>query len=77
MDLLHAGVDESLVTLVDNNPEGPLVDGTGDTGHRVGSLGAGGALVDPLRADLQLGLAVKAREVIKEKSLLVCQTRNS
>merc|ERR1719431_877492 len=47
----------SLVTLVDNNPEGSLVDGTSNTGNRVGSIGTGGALVDPLSSDLQLGLA--------------------
>ena len=57
MDFLHTGVDQSLVTLFNDNPEGSLVDGAGNTGHRVCSLRAGGALVDPLGADLQLGLA--------------------
>merc|ERR1719330_1761148 len=57
VDLLHGGVAQSLVTLVDNNPEGSLVDGTSNTGNRVGSIGTGGALVDPLSSDLQLGLA--------------------
>ena len=56
-DLLHGGVAQGLVTLVDDNPEGTLVDGTGDTGNGVGSVGASGALVHPLGSDLQLGLA--------------------
>merc|ERR1712045_366639 len=57
VDLLHSGVAQGLVTLVDNNPEGSLVDGTSNTGNRVGSIGTGGSLVDPLSSDLQLGLA--------------------
>merc|ERR1711963_733535 len=57
LDLLHGGVDKSLVTLLNDNPEGSLVDGTSDTGHRVGGIGTGGALADPLGTDLQLGLA--------------------
>merc|ERR1712214_65617 len=56
VDLLHGGVAQGLITLVDNNPEGSLVDGTSNTGNRVGSIGTGGALVDPLSSDLQLGL---------------------
>ena len=40
-----------------SDPEGPLVDGTGDAGNRVGGVGAGRALLHPLGADLQLGLA--------------------
>ena len=40
-----------------SDPEGPLIDGTSDTGDGVGSVGTGGALLHPLRADLQLGLA--------------------
>merc|ERR1712015_147358 len=56
-DLLHGGVAQGLVTLVDDNPEGTLVDGTGNTGNGVGSVGASGALVNPLGSDLQLGLA--------------------
>ena len=40
-----------------SDPEGPLVDGTGDAGNRVGGIGAGRALLHPLGADLQLGLA--------------------
>merc|ERR1712055_1130177 len=70
-DLLHGWVAEGLVTLVDDNPEGTLVDGTGDAGNGVGSVGAGGALLHPLGSDLQLGfaevgdhpLAVDAEEV--------------
>merc|ERR550539_1077955 len=56
LDFLHGGVDESLVTFLHNNPEGSLVDGTSDTGHRVGSVLTGGALAHPLGTDLQLGL---------------------
>merc|ERR1719356_426666 len=56
-DLLHGWVAQGLVTLVDNNPEGTLVNGTGDAGNGVGSVGAGGALLHPLGSDLQLGLA--------------------
>ena len=40
-----------------SDPEGPLVDGTCDSGNRVGSVVAGGPLVHPLGAHLQLGLA--------------------
>ena len=40
-----------------SDPEGSLVDGTSDTSNRVGGVGAGRALLHPLRADLQLGLA--------------------
>merc|ERR1719341_1817037 len=56
-NFLHAGVAESLVTLLNHNSEGPLVDGTSNTGNRVGSIVASGALGDPLSSDLQLGLA--------------------
>merc|ERR1719500_1334078 len=56
-DLLHGGVAQGLVTLVHSDPEGSLVDGTGDAGNRVGGVGAGRALLHPLGADLQLGLA--------------------
>merc|ERR1719356_1970859 len=56
-DLLHGWVAEGLVTLVDDNPEGTLVDGTGDAGNGVGGGCAGGALLHPLGSDLQLGLA--------------------
>merc|ERR1719239_484432 len=56
-DLLHGWVAEGLVTLVDDNPEGTLIDGTGNAGNRVGSSLAGGTLLHPLGSDLQLGLA--------------------
>merc|ERR1712015_525369 len=56
-DLLHGGVAQGLVTLVHSDPEGPLIDGTSDTGDGVGSVGACRALLHPLRTDLQLGLA--------------------
>merc|ERR1712073_240449 len=57
VNLLHGGVNKSLVTLVNHNPEGSLVDSTSNTGHRVGGSGTGGALVDPLGTNLQLGFA--------------------
>merc|ERR1712226_153904 len=56
-DLLHGGVAQGLVTLVNDNPEGTLVNGTSNTSHRVGSVLAGGTLLDPLSSDLQLWLA--------------------
>merc|ERR1712233_247259 len=56
-DLLHGGVAQGLVTLVDSDPEGTLVDGTGNSRHRAGSVSAGGTLLHPLSSDLQLGLA--------------------
>merc|ERR1712226_1342433 len=56
-DLLHGGVAQGLVTLVNDNPEGTLVDGTSNTSHRVGSVLAGGTLLDPLSSDLQLWFA--------------------
>merc|ERR1712012_791929 len=56
-DLLHGGVNQSLITLLDNNSEGSLVDGASNTSNGVGSIGTGGTLGDPLSADLQLGLA--------------------
>merc|ERR1719385_144785 len=40
-DLLHGGVAKGLVTDVHNNPEGTLVDGTGNAGNGVGSSLAG------------------------------------
>merc|ERR1719209_2657622 len=55
-DLLHGWVTQGLVTDVHNNPEGTLIDGTGNTGNRVGSSLAGGTLLHPLSPDLQLGL---------------------
>merc|ERR1712045_1084632 len=51
-DLLHGGVAEGLVTLLNHNSEGSLVDGTSNTGNRVGSILASGALGDPLSSDL-------------------------
>merc|ERR1719193_454673 len=56
-DLLHGWVTQGLVTDVHNNPEGTLIDGTGNAGNRVGSSLAGGTLLHPLGSDLQLGLA--------------------
>ena len=43
---------KGLVTLVGNDPEGPLVDGTSDTGNGVGGVLAGVPLLHPLGADL-------------------------
>ena len=40
-----------------SNPEGALVDGTGDASNGVGGVSAGGTLLHPLGSDLQLGLA--------------------
>ena len=40
-----------------SNPEGPLIDGTGNSRHRGSSIGAGGTLLHPLSSNLQLGLA--------------------
>merc|ERR1719412_3519806 len=57
LHLLHGGVNQGGVTLVHSEPEGSLVDGTGNTGHRVGSVVTGGTLLHPLSTDLQLGLA--------------------
>merc|ERR1712210_338503 len=37
-DLLHGGVAQGLVTLLDSDPEGSLVDGTGNTRHRGSSV---------------------------------------
>ena len=56
-DLLHGWVTQGLVTLVHCNPEGTLVDGTGNAGNGVGGGGTGGTLLHPLGSDLQLGLA--------------------
>merc|ERR1719312_1312249 len=48
VNLLHCRIDQSLVTLVNNNSEGSLVDSTSNTTDRVGSSSTGGTLVDPL-----------------------------
>merc|ERR1712209_239751 len=52
VDLLHARVNQSLVTLLNNKSEGSLVDSTSNTTNRVGSSSTGGALGDPLSSDL-------------------------
>merc|ERR1719312_79080 len=51
-DLLHGRINKGLVTLLNNNSEGSLVDSTSNTTDRVGSSGTGGALGDPLSSDL-------------------------
>merc|ERR1719330_292617 len=76
LDLLHGGVTEGLVTLFNNDPEGSLIDSTSNTGNRVGSVGTGGALGDPLSSDLQLWLAEVGDHPLgvnsKKLSNLVC-----
>merc|ERR1719150_1182028 len=57
LHLLHGGINEGFVTLVNHNSEGSLVDGTSNTRDRVASSSTRGALLDPLSSDLQLGLA--------------------
>ena len=57
-DLLHGGVAQGLVALVDDNPEGALIDGAGDAGHRVGRVLASGAFVHPLSSDLVMMVMV-------------------
>merc|ERR1712045_343494 len=57
LHLLHGGVNQGGITFINSEPEGSLVDGTSNTGHRVGSIVTGGALLHPLSTDLQLGLA--------------------
>ena len=52
LHLLHGGVNEGLVTLVNHNSEGSLVDGTSNTSHGVGGICTGGALGHPLSTDL-------------------------
>merc|ERR1719394_893571 len=51
-DLLHCRVNQSLITFINNNSEGSLVDSTSNTTDRVGSSSTGGALGDPLSSDL-------------------------
>merc|ERR1719322_1397749 len=51
-DLLHCRVNECLITLLNNNSEGSLIDGTSNTTNRIGSSSTGGALGDPLSSDL-------------------------
>merc|ERR1719367_794120 len=51
-NLLHSRVNECLITLLNNNSEGSLIDGTSNTTNRVGSSSTGGALGDPLSSDL-------------------------
>ena len=48
---------EKVIPKTHSDPEGSLVDGTGDAGDGVGGIVAGGALVHPLGADLQLRFA--------------------
>merc|ERR1711963_30828 len=57
VDLLHARVNQSFITLLNNKSEGSLIDSTSNTTNRVGSSSTGGALGDPLSSNLQLGLA--------------------
>merc|ERR1712079_194806 len=57
LHLLHGGINEGFVTLVNHNSEGSLVNGTSDTRDRVAGTSTRGALLHPLGTDLQLGLA--------------------
>ena len=57
LHLLHGGVNQGLVTLLHHQPEGSLIDGASNAGHGAGGQRAGGALLHPLGADLDLGLA--------------------
>merc|ERR1711971_1114146 len=57
LDLLHGGVAQCLVTLVNHKPEGSFVDGTSNTRDGAGSVVTSGALGDPLSSNLQLGFA--------------------
>merc|ERR1719341_2300471 len=52
-DVEHTDVGD----LLHGDPEGSLVDGTGNTRHRGSSVCTGGTLLHPLSSDLQLGLA--------------------
>merc|ERR1719385_253679 len=57
LDFLHGRVNKGLITLIHNNSEGTLIDGTSNTSNRVGGSSTGRTLLDPLSTDLQLGLA--------------------
>ena len=70
-DLLHCGVAEGLVTLVDDNAEGALVDGTHDAGHRVRGVLARGPLVHPLRSYFELRLAEVVDHPLSVDALLI------
>ena len=70
-DLLHCGVAEGLVTLVDDNAEGALVDGTRDAGHRVRGVLARGPLVHPLRSYFELRLAEVVDHPLSVDALLI------
>ena len=46
-DLFHGGVAQRFVTFFHHDPKSPLVDCAGNTGHGVGSIGAGRTLLHP------------------------------
>merc|ERR1719423_454282 len=52
LNLLHGGVNQSIITLFNHEPEDQLIDLTADTSNRVGSTGARLTLGDPLSTDL-------------------------
>merc|ERR1719330_1561767 len=76
LDLLHGGVAQCLVTLVNHKSEGSFVDGTSNTRDGAGSVVASGALGDPLSSNLQLGFAEVGDHPLgvnsKKLSNLVC-----
>ena len=73
-DLLHGGVAQGLVALVHHDPEGALVDGAGDAGHRVGGGRAGGALVHPLSSDLVMMMMMMLVMMIVMMMMMVVMT---
>ena len=58
VDLLHGGIDEGLVALLDHELEDAIVKTSSDAGNRLSRLLNVLAFGDPLRADLDLRLAV-------------------
>ena len=54
-DFLHGWINQSLVTLVHNNPECSLIDGSSNTSNRAGSIRTCVSFAHPLCSNLQLG----------------------
>jgi hypothetical protein len=52
LDLLHGGINEGGIALLNNEAEDTLIDGTANTRDRGGSSRTGLTLGDPLSADL-------------------------
>ena len=55
-NFLHCWVHESLVTLVHNNSECSLINSSGNSSNRAGSITAGVSLANPLCSNFQLWL---------------------